>query len=338
MKPILLFGAAGASEAIEDLTKAQVRGYTRADGTYVKPYTTKKPAAKQKAKSAKKPASKKQTGTANDYGVMQFFAPGGSGSGRILVSLSEKTGEPRVWSENSSGVSQSLSNHMFNIDAGFEEKARRLRDAVSVAYMESEGDPEVVANTIRRVTRFDKWGVEKHEKPKEMKKAVLLFGDGISDLVKAQVRGYTRSDGTYVNPYTTKRQAAAAKPSGSKSKGSGPSASGSSPAVRSNNEGYGFFGTAYHSYRRDTYGDDNYVPDGKQKEANDAVAREFSRVANELISAGHFDSPDQARDFLDSAYGRHLANEIGHKGSIRGVKWLDRSVRKFKLSEGKTGG
>lgn len=175
-------------------------------------------------------------------------------------------------------------------------------------------------------------------------KPILLFGaagasETIEDLTKAQVRGYTRSDGTYVKPYTTKRQAAAAKPSGSKPKGASPSASGSSaPVVRSNNEGYGFFGTAYHSYRRDTYGDDNYVPDGKQKEANDAVAREFSRVANELISAGHFDSPDQARDFLDSAYGRHLANEIGHKGSIRGVKWLDRSVRKFKLSEGKTGG
>lgn len=34
-KSILLFGAPGASEAIETLTKAHVAGYTRSDGTYV---------------------------------------------------------------------------------------------------------------------------------------------------------------------------------------------------------------------------------------------------------------------------------------------------------------
>lgn len=167
-------------------------------------------------------------------------------------------------------------------------------------------------------------------------KPVLLFGrpgaaDEIEALTKAQVKGYTRSDGTYVKPHTTSRPAA--KPKASASKRGGAKAK-AAPVVRSNNEGYGFFGSAYDSYRRETYGDDQYVPNGKGGEANDAVARSFSRVANELVDAGHFDNHDHARDYLDSSHGRHLGDEIGHKGSIHDVKWLPKSVQKFKSAEG----
>ena len=52
MKPILLFGAPGAADAISDLTKAQVKGYTRSDGTYVKPHTTSRQAATKVSKSS----------------------------------------------------------------------------------------------------------------------------------------------------------------------------------------------------------------------------------------------------------------------------------------------
>lgn len=48
MKPILLFGAAGAGDAIADLTKAQVKGYTRSDGTYVQEHQDNRQAAKPK--------------------------------------------------------------------------------------------------------------------------------------------------------------------------------------------------------------------------------------------------------------------------------------------------
>lgn len=52
-KSILLFGAPGASEAIETLTKAHVAGYTRSDGAYVPEHEDNRTAAKPKAPRAK---------------------------------------------------------------------------------------------------------------------------------------------------------------------------------------------------------------------------------------------------------------------------------------------
>lgn len=131
-----------------------------------------------------------------------------------------------------------------------------------------------------------------------------------------------------------------AKHGAAASEGSGPeapkrkprAAKAEKPTVRTENEGYGFHGAAYHSVRREKFGADGDVPNGHGKAVNEETDKAFSRVANELVDHGHFDKHEHARDFLDSTYGRHLGNEIGHKGSVKDVSWLPRSVSKFKAS------
>jgi len=106
----------------------------------------------------------------------------------------------------------------------------------------------------------------------------------------------------------------------------------SAPVTKTGNEGNGFHGAAYHSARREKYGADGDVKDDGRQEVNSAADGAFSRVAHELVQNGHFDKHEDARDFLDSTAGRHLGDEIGHKGSVKDVKWLPKAVRQHKAA------
>ena len=93
--------------------------------------------------------------------------------------------------------------------------------------------------------------------------------------------------------------------------------------IKTANEGYGYHGEAYlHSQRENPSAD-------HMKAADDY----FDTVASELISAGHFKTNDEARDFLDSTIGRHLADNIGIGKSVSKVSWkggIDGAVKDYK--------
>jgi len=75
------------------------------------------------------------------------------------------------------------------------------------------------------------------------------------------------------------------------------------PAIKTDNEGYGFHGEARAMHERMSRGDRS---GGSEKYAADS----FSAAANHLLDKGHFKTPEHARDFLDSTYGRHLHDAL----------------------------
>ncbi len=115
-------------------------------------------------------------------------------------------------------------------------------------------------------------------------------------------------------------------------------AKGSAPAVETQNEGYGFHGEAYNQHLSDKLGPDNYYSAAKESdhvEAGKAAAKRFDDAAKHLVSAGHFGSPEEARDYLDSTHGRHLhdaATSTG--GDISKVSWLAKDVAAYKRRNG----
>lgn len=193
-KPILLFGAPGASDVIEDLTKAQVRGYTRKDGTYVKPHTTNRQAAAAKPSGGKPPASGSSFQGVLRHKDHQLVVAAASRGEIDLQLAAEKHALGReITSDDFGPYAPAVKNLLESMDRKHIAAASRgeidmQHEAEKAALGKPSGAP--------------------------LQKSALLFGDGISDLVKAQVKGYTRSDGTYVKPHTTRRAAAKQKPTG----------------------------------------------------------------------------------------------------------------------------
>jgi hypothetical protein len=151
-----------------------------------------------------------------------------------------------------------------------------------------------------------------------MSKTFLVF----PALLKAHVKSYTRKDGAFVQEHDDKRQAAAPNPA--------------APEVRTRNSDFGFHGEAVTHHLRSKLGPDNYYSDAKESdliEANSAAKKKFSAAANHLVQAGHFDSHDAARDYLDSKSGRHLHN-AAPDGDISKVGWLAKDVKNHKAMGG----
>ncbi len=110
------------------------------------------------------------------------------------------------------------------------------------------------------------------------------------------------------------------------------------PAIETQNEGYGFHGEAYNQHLRDKLGPDNYYGAAKESDhvaAGKTAAKRFDEAAKHLVSAGHFGSLEEARDYLDSTHGRHLhdaATSTG--GDISKVSWLAKDVAAYKRRSG----
>lgn len=183
-KSILPLGALGAAAT---LTKANVKGYTRADGTYVRPHTTGRP-----------PAS-------------------GSGSGSSYQDVLRNKDHRLVVAAASRGefdLQHAVEKHALgkDISGDFGEYGPSIKKM-----LESMGKEHVAAASRGEIDM-------QHEAEKAalgksaggpMKKAILLFGEGIGDLAKAHVDSYTRADGTVVRAHDTSVQAASKGQSGS---------------------------------------------------------------------------------------------------------------------------
>lgn len=162
-----------------------------------------------------------------------------------------------------------------------------------------------------------------------MSKTLIVFPArlGADVMAKSHVAGYTRKDGVFVKEHdsgrkaTKSRKTAAAKPS-----------SGATPVTKTKNEGWGFHGGALSQYVRDNHGPDASESDS-QEIHNAAYAyadKKFSEAAHSLVQNGHFDTHAQARDYLDSSYGRHSHDELGDDGDISKTRWIGRYVEKHK--------
>lgn len=156
-------------------------------------------------------------------------------------------------------------------------------------------------------------------------KPVLLFGaagasDAVEALTKARVKGYTRSDGTYVPEHQDSRTEAQA------------------PVTESRNTEWGFHGEAVRQHIRDKHGADVHegsLSPENQKAAHNEAAKRFSDTANHLVQAGHFASHEEARDYLDSTHGRHLHDAATmHGGDASKVPWLKKDVADYKKKSG----
>jgi hypothetical protein len=135
--------------------------------------------------------------------------------------------------------------------------------------------------------------------------------------LKSHVDTFTRKDGVVVQAHDTKVQAHAA------------------PVTRTQNEGRGFHGAAMDSHRYETHGPDGDArSEAEHRDQYKTADEAFSRTAHALVQGGHFSKHEHARDYLDSVDGRHLGDAVGHRGDISNVKWLGRSVKKFKDREG----
>ena len=145
--------------------------------------------------------------------------------------------------------------------------------------------------------------------------------EGVTVLAKAHVKSYVRKDGVAVKEHDDRRAAAAAKPA----------------MVKTQNEGRGYHGEAMDDHVRRTHGDDAFL--GSLSEAHTQAAyaaadQKFHEAATKLVSDGHFDKHDDARDFLDSRMGRHLHDGATfHGGDIGKVPWLGKEVKRFKSDQ-----
>lgn len=124
--------------------------------------------------------------------------------------------------------------------------------------------------------------------------------------------------------------------------GSSPASAGSNAApakkpavtVRTRNESHGFHGEAYSHHLRQKHGPDNYISNATEQDhvaARAHAEKLFSNTANKLVQAGHFEKPEDARDYLDSKSGRHFHNEAPD-GDINKVSWLAKDVKNYKNS------
>lgn len=108
--------------------------------------------------------------------------------------------------------------------------------------------------------------------------------------------------------------------------------------IKTENEGYGFHGEAQNQHFKEKHGpeyDYGKMGENDWKESREAADASFSDAANKLVDAGHFDSHEDARDYLDSRSGRHLHNEAfdRHGGDVTKVGWLAKDAKKFKRSQ-----
>lgn len=109
------------------------------------------------------------------------------------------------------------------------------------------------------------------------------------------------------------------------------------PVIRSNNEGQGFHGEAMDAHIREQHGPDTYHGSLSEKDHTAAVEaghKKFAEAADHLVSAGHFENHDQAREYLDSKHGRHLHDGASfHGGDLSKVAWLKKDVADFKKAK-----
>lgn len=134
--------------------------------------------------------------------------------------------------------------------------------------------------------------------------------------LKSTVRSYTRKSGVVVAAHER----------------------GPAPKTATANEGYGFHGEALHHVVRAKHGPEKSpydLPEKEYGEANEVASKKFSDTAHSLVSGGHFESHEQARDYLDSVHGRHLHDSATfHDGDATKVPWLKRDIENYKNRAG----
>lgn len=109
--------------------------------------------------------------------------------------------------------------------------------------------------------------------------------------------------------------------------------------VATKNEGYGYHGAAMDAHRAEKFGvDGDLKTEADHVEQRKVADQAFSRVADKLVKDGHFSSHEEAGNYLDSRDGRHVGDEIGHKGDPSSVSWLARSVARHKKELAKNKG
>lgn len=158
-----------------------------------------------------------------------------------------------------------------------------------------------------------------------MSKTLIVFPArlGADVMVKSHVAGYTRKDGVFIKEHD----------SGKTAKSNARTSAGSKvPVTKTKNEGWGFHGGAVSQYVRDNHGPDASESDSQEihNAAHAHADKKFSEAAHSLVQNGHFDTHAQARDYLDSSYGRHSHDELGDDGDISKTRWIGRYVGKHK--------
>lgn len=132
-----------------------------------------------------------------------------------------------------------------------------------------------------------------------------------------------------------KRPAKVIAKKGAKDPGAGEG--GDAPAVKTANPGMGFHGGAQGNYVRSKHGPDTSPFDLSEKEqraSEEHADKHFAAAAKGLVDKGHFKTAAEAGDFLDSRYGRHLADEQPDGAKAADVKWLPKAVERFKKEGG----
>ena len=114
----------------------------------------------------------------------------------------------------------------------------------------------------------------------DLQKSINIAGEYSEKLTKSHVSGYTKKDGTVVQEHEDSR----------------------SKKIITNNEGYGYHGEAYMAPREHGMG-----------EHSSSIADEhFHEAAKAVMKHGNVDATD-ARNYLDSAFGRHLHDEVRNR-------------------------
>lgn len=91
--------------------------------------------------------------------------------------------------------------------------------------------------------------------------------------------------------------------------------------VGTKNASWGFYGTL----------NDQLLTAGETNEAAEYTATAaFAKAAAELVQKGLFSNDQEAGNFLDSAFGRHIADQIGSNGSVGNYSNLAGAVKEYK--------
>lgn len=163
-----------------------------------------------------------------------------------------------------------------------------------------------------------------------MSKSLVVFPArlGADVMAKANVAGYTRKDGVFVKDHDSGKTAKKPKARSS--------SKGGVPVTKTENEGWGFHGEAMSRHVTDNHGPDvdRYASQEIHSAALAHAGKKFSEAAHSLVQNGHFDTHEQARDFLDSRYGRHSHDELGPDGDINKNRWLSHYVKLHKKEAG----
>lgn len=291
-----------------ELLKSHIDTYTRKDGTIVQAHDDKRVAKPDGHPMIAGRAEKLQGGDAKTAHGFRFAGKEFSASGKTGTSFHD--GRPvRHFREGTSDGGDSGDHvwldHHGNVHADSYSDVRRLKDMARAGY----NKPAHVKTKADEFDHLSKIPAEKR-----------------SPEMKARLKKLSVDAG--MGKHSSEYKAHLAD---------GENSSENKPAIRSNNEGQGFHGEAMDAHIREQHGPDTYHGSLSEKDHTAAVEaghKKFAEAADHLVSAGHFENHDQAREYLDSKHGRHLHDGASfHGGDISKVAWLKKDVADFKKAK-----